>query len=137
MSTVEDLKCARSDVLDAFAALETTVSRMIGKHGLELCARATLQQKLERLKELRPNPKLSRKRHEEILGGVDAASALLALRNDLVHAECRPIPIEPAVALYRNASSTWPDSTSVRCLSLDDHLRLREQVQRLADALDD
>jgi hypothetical protein len=131
--TRSDFAVARSNVLDAFAALEFEVTEALKI--LELgtsCESALFGQKLDKLATLVAGPTLSKASVKIITEAATKSQSLCEIRNDLVHSRLRYIPDHPAIAIYFNARTIAHPYPIARAMTVTQHQTLAKETNAVA-----
>jgi hypothetical protein len=132
----QSFKIARSDILDAFAELESEVITLLVRfNGDAGCPTRPLAQKLESLAGLKPAPSLSKKRKAEIAAVIDEIKTLLGVRADIVHSRLQIVPGPTPSALFPNAADANSPYPQARLMTRENMAGLEDQVRKIAGRL--
>jgi hypothetical protein len=126
------LIAARNRVLDAFALAEHAIVDLLDRASEKPpMSCASLGQKIEALKAVKPSPTFSKVRHSSLQAEIIKFEIATQVRNDIVHSILRIIDLEEPVALYCNARQKDKDYPKSRIMTVKDHDRLVADAIRL------
>ncbi|MEP6785387.1 MAG: hypothetical protein ABI898_06540 [Sphingomonadales bacterium] len=127
---------ARSNVLDAFADLESATLRFLGRHLADPgCTTAPLGQKLTKIGDVKAGPQFSKKKKADLNRAAEAFQTALSVRADLVHSRQHVVNTTEPMALYVNASQQLCQYPIARVMTLHQHELLVEEATQLAKLL--
>jgi hypothetical protein len=136
LMTSEDAHVLRSRLLDAFADAEAVVAEFARTAAKPVSEAASLGQRIQCARTVKPGPALSKERHARIANELDRLSGLLAIRADIVHARLQFGLVDNVpVMIFRNAGSTAADHPQVRMFRAEEFERLLVSVQAVARSL--
>ena len=133
--THEEMHCARSKVIDAFAKLESAVITLIELAGIKVQG-DPLGNKIAKLRDAKATTRYSNDRRQKVAGLLEDVDPLIELRNSIVHAPMKLIQIHKCTeALFVNSKCLVEGRRPAIVFQLEGLKKLSRHAEILADAL--
>ena len=135
-TTEHDVHQLRSRFLDAFAEVERSVVRMGKMVTKQPNDGASLGQRIEHARQAQPSPQFSKDSQKKAFEALDAASALLPLRADIVHSTLRFALVDAVPTLiFSNSRVADMLCPTVRMIDETEFKSLIKRVQSTSEKL--